>query len=197
MPIPVREYDRTLNSEVERLQYQVTVVLQEAEGLVQGLSTRQFNWSPAPKSWSILQCLDHLNTVDQLWLNGLKAAVQRGKSDGALHPGPYSYGWLGRFFLRLIQPDSKRKFKAPAAYQPQANPDPQAVLSKWNQIHAETGKLLGEANGVDLSGIKVAMPGLKWIKLNLGIGFWVMTAHDRRHLQQMREVRNHPGFPKQ
>ncbi|MBK5295082.1 MAG: DinB family protein [Acidobacteriia bacterium] len=175
----------------------MTVVLQEAEGLVHGLNTAQFNWSPSPGAWSILQCLDHLNTINHMWLNVLGGAVQRGRSAGALHPGPYSYGLLGRFFLRLIQPGSKRKFKAPAAFQPKANLNPEAVLSKWLESHDKMTKLLGEANGLDLRGIKVGLPALEWVKLNLGIGFWVMTAHDRRHLQQMREVRNNPGFPGQ
>ena len=38
--------------------------MSHAESLAAGLSHQQFNWRPNPASWSIGQCLSHLNVVD-------------------------------------------------------------------------------------------------------------------------------------
>ena len=39
-------------------------VEQDAERIVAPLDDEQFNWSQAPGSWSIAQCLDHLNAAN-------------------------------------------------------------------------------------------------------------------------------------
>jgi hypothetical protein len=54
---------------------------------------------------------------------------------------------------------------------------------------------LRQANGLDLSRARVRSPASKWLRMPLGSGFAVMTAHERRHLWQARRVTSSPGFP--
>ena len=55
---------------------------------------------------------------------------------------------------------------------------------------------LRQANGVDLVKAKVQSPVSKWIRVPLGVGFSIMTAHERRHLWQARQVTQDPRFPR-
>jgi hypothetical protein len=195
MPIPPRQQDKTVNPEIERLLYQVKVILQEAEGLIQGIDDRQFNWRPPGGGWSMAQCFDHLNVSNRQFLPVLRQRVEHGRRDGRLHDGPYSYSFLSRWMFRSISPPVKRKFRAPKSFRPAEAKAMQAVLEEWRTSHDEIAKLLNEASGLDLAGIKAPSPVTKLLRYNLGMAFWIMTAHDRRHLAQARDVRNAAGFP--
>jgi hypothetical protein len=52
------------------------------------------------------------------------------------------------------------------------------------------------ASGLRLSKIKVNSPASPLIKLTLEEAIALMAAHERRHLWQARQVRNHPDFPR-
>ncbi|MBM3814592.1 MAG: DinB family protein [Acidimicrobiia bacterium] len=196
MPIPTRAYDRSLNAEIERLLYQVDVVCQDAEGLLNGLDQQQVNWSPAPGSWSIAQNLQHLNLTNKFFLANLEKVVAYGRAAGRLAGGPYSYSLLSRWMLKIVQPPAKTKFKAPKSFQPQQEIGLEALHATWTQSHDTLRELIQASNGLDLVGIKVASPVTSLLKYNLGMAFWIITAHDRRHLAQAREVRNHSAFPR-
>ena len=55
-------------------------------------------------------------------------------------------------------------------------------------------KRIHEADGLDLRRAKEVFPfwPLKW---SLGSFILMMIAHERRHIHQAREVRQHPSFP--
>jgi hypothetical protein len=195
MPLPARTYDRTVNAELERILYQMSVVRQECEGLLNGLREDQFHWAPAPGVWSIAQCLDHLNVVNRLYIPIFEQAVNTGRAERISHDGPYSYSWLSRYMFRAMQPPVKRRFKAPKRFEPGPPRAVEAVLSDWNSTHERLEELVRQANGLDLQRIKAPSPVTSLIRYNLGMAFWIQTAHDRRHLWQAREVRNREAFP--
>ena len=195
MPIPRRSYDRTLNAELERLLYQEKVILQEAEGLYWGLSDSQLNWRPPSGGWSIAQCLDHLNRINDKMAAGIAEAIQRGRSSNMLHDGPYTYGFLSRWFLRTLQPPVAKRFRAAKPFQPAPHRSMDELKPDWERTHAKMQDLLHSCQGLDLARIKVQSPAARLIKYPLGVAFWIQTVHDRRHLWQMRQVRNHASFP--
>ena len=196
MPIPRRNYDRTLNPDLERLLYQVKVVRMEAEGLLHGLNDEQFNWQPEPGRWSMAQCFDHLNVTNGRMIGNLEASIREGRQSNRVSDGPYAYGFFGRWFLQLMQPPVKRRFKAPEVFQPAQRKTVAEIMPDWERTHDRVDELLEDSRGLDLARIKVQSPAAKWLKYSLGIGFWIQTAHDRRHLWQARQVRNSPQFPK-
>jgi hypothetical protein len=54
---------------------------------------------------------------------------------------------------------------------------------------------LEQANGLHLGRVKVRAQGLVPAKLSLRVTFAWIAAHERRHLWQARQVRNHTAFP--
>lgn len=196
MPLPRREYDRTVNPEIERLLYQEKVILQEAEGLYHGLSNEQLNWQPRPGSWSIGQCLEHLNISNRALIGKIEPVLNSAKSSGPRGEGPFVYGFISRWLLRSLQPPARSRLKTKPEFEPAAGKPMEEILPAWKQTHERLETLIRESNGLDLAAIKVTSPFLSLLRYPLGMAFWIQTAHDRRHLNQAREVRTQPGFPK-
>jgi hypothetical protein len=195
MPLPIRAESKPLNPEIERILYQIQVIVEEAEGLVQGVGEDAFNWRPEPGRWSIAQNLQHLNVTGGLMLDAIEATTARARQQGKLSDGPYSYGFLARWFHRLIQPPVRRRFRAPKKFEPGPRPEMAKTLADWVALHERARKAAESASGVDLAAVKVASPASRLVKYELGMAFWILTGHERRHLWQARNVRNAPGFP--
>ena len=175
--------------------------MSHAESLAGGLSHQQFNWRPGPASWSIAQCLSHLNLVDGQDLAPIRAAIADGKSRHLTGDGPFTYGFLSRKFVASMEPPAKRKFKAPKNYVPAEESDPQTTLAEFRRISKDLRALAQSAAGLHLGRLKTRMPASlpflrAFVKMPLGARLELITAHDRRHLWQAEAVRNHPGFPK-
>jgi hypothetical protein len=195
MPLPARSYDRAVNAELERVLYQINVVRQECEGLIDGLNEANFHWNPPDGGWSIAQCVGHLNTTNRIFLPIFEEGIRKGRAENRLSAGPYSYSWLSRYMFRVMQPPVKRRFSAPKKFEPGPQKPIAGILAEWDTTHARLEELVRQADGLDLEKIKVPSPVTSLIKYNLGMAFWIQTAHDRRHLWQAREVRNHKSFP--
>lgn len=176
---------------------QLEALRQEACVLCHGLDGAAFNWQPAPERWSVGQCLDHLNHAGALLLPRLDEAIARGRAAGVYAEGPTRYGWLGRWWVRAMHPTCRRRFRAPAAYLPAAEPlDPDDVLATFLDVQDALAARLEAADGLDLARLKVRSPAYAWMRLPLGVWFESTLAHEERHLAQARQVMAQPGFPR-
>ncbi|MCP5114215.1 MAG: DinB family protein [bacterium] len=119
-PLPIRGYNRGVNSELDRLLCQNSAIVMDAKGLASGVDEAQLNWSEPGSEWSAAQCFEHLNITHRLWLPLTEQAVKDGHEQGTLSNGPYAYGFLSRMFLRMVEPPMKMRFKAPGSFRPQA-----------------------------------------------------------------------------
>jgi hypothetical protein len=142
------------------------------------------------------QCFDHLNVSNARFLFNFEQAIEEGRKGGLTHDGPYRYGFLARWFFRQMEPPVKRRFKAPAIMRPGDDRKTfEQLKTEWDRTHARLQEILRSASGLDLARVKVVSPASNFVKYSVGIGFWIQTAHDRRHLWQARQVRNMAGFP--
>lgn len=193
--LPSRQPDNIKNAEIDRLLYQVHVIKLDAKGLAEGLTREQLNWRPEPGRWSVAQCLDHLNAINRASAELLDRAVAEGRQKGLLKDGPYAYGFLSRWFLQTLEPPVKRRFRAPAKFRPGADRSLDDVLPPFLALHERVETLLRQADGLDLARIKVPSPVTSLFRYSLGMAFWLLTAHDRRHLWQARQVLQDRRFP--
>jgi len=175
---------------------QVEEIKRVAEDLVEGLSEEQFNWRKGPEKWSINECLEHLNVTARLYWSVLADAVSGARIQGWFSKGPYKHTWLGPMMISSMEPPVRIRFKSPRHFRP---PDDIPMNQVVPQFMAFQDRLLGlirDANGVDLGRPRVLSPGNRLIKLTLGEGIGLMTAHERRHLWQARMIMVDPTFPK-
>ena len=62
-------------------------------------------------------------------------------------------------------------------------------------MQQQIARRLEDAHGLDLRRARVVSPITRLLRLNLGAAFALIASHNRRHLWQARQVREHPSFP--
>ena len=183
-----------LTPEIEAFRVEFERLSAEADALVAPLTEAQFNWQPAPGSWSVAQCIEHLNVVARLYLPKLDEGIADAIRRGLYAEGPFIYNWFGRFFVRTMEPPARVKVKAPKEFVPPPPRARQEIMAAFRAYQVQFIDRLRQANGLDLARARVTSPASRWIRMSLGSGFALMTAHERRHLWQARQVRNEPSF---
>lgn len=134
--------------------------------------------------WSIVQCLEHLNTYSAYYLPHITKAVQFGvSSEGA----DYRSSWLGNYFTQMMKGDSsKKKYKAIRRHQPAARLNADDVLGRFVADQNRFLQLIGLAKAADLDKGRIPVSIFPLLKLNLGDVLQFMDAHQQRHLMQAR-----------
>jgi hypothetical protein len=167
----------------------------EARALLADLDEERFNWRPDESSWSVAQCLDHLNVATRVYLGPMRQALEAARSRGSSRRGPIHPPWLERWFVRTLEPPPKRRLPAPRKIVPAARKTRDEVGEEWGRVQADLADLLSEAAPFDLNAARFRNPLFPLVRFSVGTGFLVIETHERRHLLQAQKVRSHPGFP--
>lgn len=79
------------------------------------------------------------------------------------------------------------------------SPPPEAALEETHRAFLdqlnEVSELVRASNGLDLARVKTVLPAISFCKMPLGARYFLVTAHNRRHLWQAMQVRQHVQFP--
>ena len=178
----------------ERLLSELNDADERARKLTAGLSAEQLNWQPAPNSWSVGQCLDHLRVMNDVYLPPMARALD-GKPKGAAEE--ITPGWFGRFFLRKVvepSPESVRA-KAPKKITPASKVDG-SVVERLLAGNQNARKLIERAREYDVNRIRFKNPFIPVIRFTVGTGLLIVVRHEHRHLLQAERVREAEGFPR-
>lgn len=181
--------------EVASLQAQFEAARAAARELTDGLPEEAFNWRTAPGTWSVAECLDHLNVSGRKYLRSIDRSIDDGLGRGLLGTGPFRYGLLERWFVRSMEPPPMFRAKSPKAFVPAPGREPMEVVEEFAALQDHFQRSLARAEGLDLGKVKTRSPVSRYLKFSLGQAFTAMAAHQRRHLWQARNVRAHGSFP--
>ena len=164
--------------------------------IADGLSHEQFNWKPGPKSWSVGECVVHLNTMAKGYLPPMREALA---DDPPRADGPFTYGFIARKFTDAVRPGS-RPIPTAGAMDPTKKVDASGVdkaraLAAFDGYTEDFVNVCREADGLDLARIKVRSPFLRLLRLPLGAFLDALGLHAIRHVAQAERVTQAPGFP--
>lgn len=183
----------TLAPEIDAFRNQFERLSAEADALTTPLTDEQFTWRPDSDSWSIGECLDHLNATARVYLPTLDESIADAIRRGVYGEGPFKYNWLGRLSVRFS--DMRVRFKASDDLQPAAGRTRREIVAAFRAYQVQYIDRLRQANGVDLARARVRIPVSGWLKIPLGSGLAVVVSHSRRHLAQARRLTEHELFP--
>lgn len=175
--------------ELENYARQFAAIELDAQRVHQGLTVPQLTWRGSPQTWSVADCFNHLVVTGNQSLPRIRSAIVDARARGGLGNGPFRHGVLGNWLIRLMDAPPTIKFKSPKAYRPSPDVPVSEIVEEFFVLQAELIRALEEANGVDLSRVRVGNPVSGWFKMSLGQEFALTAAHERRHLWQAANVR--------
>lgn len=143
---------------------------------------------PAPGSWSVIQCLDHLNSYGHYYLPQLHKVISKGEQQGIAAKPLFRSGWLGNYFTNLMQPKPdgalRSRMQAPQGYRPVPQPDAALVITEFISQQQQLLELLHRAGSTDIGHFRVPTSLTRLIKMSAGDTFRFLIAHQQRHMLQ-------------
>lgn len=140
------------------------------------------NWRATAESWSVLECLQHLNLYGHFYIPEIGNAI--GKSHHA-STVTFKSGWLGNYFANSMLPKAKlNKMKTFRAMNPIHSTLDKTVIEEYIHQQQQLLDLLNRAAKIDLARAKTGISISKLVRLRLGDTFRFVLNHEIRHIQQ-------------
>jgi DinB superfamily len=148
----------------------------------------KLNFKEEPTSWSILECLEHLNLYADFYLPEIEKQIANNKTNR--ENGIFKSGLLGNYFVNAIQLKNGtiKKIKTPKDKNPINAALTTATVDKFLKQQNLLINLLHKAKNIDLTKTKTAISLTKLIKLRLGDTLRFFIYHVERHVWQAENV---------
>ncbi|SNC77201.1 DinB superfamily protein [Hymenobacter gelipurpurascens] len=145
------------------------------------------NHKPAPQSWSVLECLEHLNRYGRYYLPALEQAL--GHSGTALRPTEeVTFSWLGRKSYEMVRPENRKAHNTLARMNPARSHLGRTVLQEFREQLSFLKTLLPLAYHTNLNRKAVPVEFFRLLKLQVGEALLFVVAHMQRHVQQAQRA---------
>jgi len=152
------------------------------------LNITQLQFKSSAESWSILECIEHLNLYGDYYLVEIEKQIlaQNGKSKSTV----FKSGLIGNYFANLMQVKNGKmtKMKSPNDKNPIHSKLTITTIDRFLKQQDRLKTLLTQARNVDLTKTKTAISLTKYIKLRLGDTFRFFIYHIERHILQAERI---------
>lgn len=173
---------------LEQLSKSVRHLAETVAHSFESMSLVDLNYKPAPNSWSMLQCLEHLNRYSRYYNPALANAIAQHTGEQA-HIGSISYSWLGKKSVEMVRLQNTKKHKTVKHMNPNNSQLNRATVGEFLQHQQELLQLLYDARKVDLNKKAVPVEFFKLLKLRIGEALEFVVLHQERHVQQALRVK--------
>ncbi|MEL7120277.1 MAG: DinB family protein [Bacteroidota bacterium] len=153
---------------------------------LRNMTDQALNFKPDPESWSILECVEHLNRYGRYYIPEITNRIEQSTHSKA---DDFKSSWLGEYFAKSMLPKEKlNKMKTFKSMNPINSALDRAVLDELIGQQDQLETLLEQAREKNLTKIKTSISISNWIKLRLGDTFRVVIYHNWRHVVQIKNV---------
>lgn len=149
-------------------------------------SETDLNKKPNADSWSVLECLEHLNIYARYYQPAIKNAIQKAKKGDSL--ADYKSGWFGKMSIEGIQPSNTKPQKTLKKYNPTASQLTLSVVKEFQKNEAEWAEIIEMAYAININQRAVPVEFLKLIKMKIGDALCFAIQHEARHVQQILKM---------
>jgi hypothetical protein len=152
----------------------------------QEYSFEQLNKQPALKSWSALQCLEHINRYDADYLPKIKKSLTSAEKEGN---DQFKSGLMGYRFANFLHPDKNQlKTKTFPSMNPSNSGLSIEVIDTFIHQQKELHQLLERSKSADPNKIKIKSSITSLLSFKLGDIFRILVFHDLRHIRQAKNA---------
>jgi hypothetical protein len=170
---------------IQTLLEQTSQIINQSEKL-KSYDLNTLTWKENEISWSILECLEHLNLYGDFYLPQIESKIENSTTKNDLE---FKSGILGNYFAKSMLPKEKlNKMKTFKDKNPlNANLD-KTVIDKFINQQIKLLDLLNQSRNVSLNKVKIQTSISSLIKLKLGDTFQFFINHIIRHLNQIDRI---------
>ena len=144
------------------------------------------NFKKDENSWSILECIEHLNRYGEFYIPEITKQIKGSNSKNQTF---FKSGLLGNYFAKSMLPKEKlNKMKTFKSMNPDNSLLDNTVLKRFKSQLVQILDLLETCKSVDIQKVKTSISISKFIKLRLGDTLRVVIYHNERHIQQAENL---------
>ncbi|MBB6369604.1 DinB family protein [Chryseobacterium shigense] len=161
----------------EHMQYAESLLKQPDEKL---------NFRLSQDSWSILECLEHLNRYGNFYIPEISQRISAAKTSPV---AVFKPGIIGNYFTESMRPKEKlNKMKAFKSMNPVNSRLNKNIVHEFIRQQEQMTELLGKAENVNVNTVKTNISITKLVKLKLGDTFRFVIYHNARHIRQAENI---------
>ncbi len=184
-----------LNMSLAEILSETEAVTQEVQAAFGQLNAEQLNWKPRADAWGVAQCLDHLIVINGQMLAPFDQVISGTKPARILERLPLWSGLWGRFMVKMLQPETKQKLKAPPTAAPSSSKLDPTIVSQFAAHQQKVRQKLEDVESLNPEKVIMTSPFISLITYSLLDAARIVIVHERRHFEQAKRVMAAEGFP--
>lgn len=180
---------------------QITEIIASLESAEQrlaalGAHTSAENWMVRnrPESWSIAECVEHLNMTSRAYIPLIRSALERDQSAQDTPRGRFRRDAAGFLLSAMVGPLRKigrtrvGAVKTTVEFEPKDIFPKNASIADFSKLQSALIHLIRGSEHRALSDIRIVSPFGGKLRYNLFSAFTILPRHQHRHLQQAEAV---------
>lgn len=172
---------------IQKLLEDTRQILNEAEGL-KSVDSSKLVWRLDKSSWSMLECIEHLNRYGNFYLPQIRNKLQDSTSTPE---GEFNSGLLGRYFATSMLPKAKlNRMKTMKNMNPLNADLDKRVIDIFIDQQISLLELLNQSRNVSLNSVRIKTSISSLIRLKLGDTFQFLVNHNKRHFNQIARIKD-------
>ncbi len=183
------------NQQIKELANALETVSNEVRQSFSSLSPQQLNWKPSPEKWSVGQCFDHLVAANEGMLSQIELKIAGDAKPTVFEGLPLLPKLFGRLVVNAVSPQTVRKTKNPAIFDPGPSDIPANVIEKFLVLQEKVAAAMALSDRLDVEKTIMTSPVAKFVTYSLLDGYRIIVYHEKRHLMQAKRVMETEGFP--
>lgn len=175
---------------------EASFLAEETRRVFGGLSAEQVNWKPGEREWSVGQCFDHLVVSNRPYVPIFEEVLAGRRRTLIWERVPLLPRLFASLLIATLRPDSGRKVKARPAFYPSRSQLAPTIVDTFLEEHARLVRLMDGSRGLDLDGIVITSPVLRFVTYSLMDACRIIVVHEQNHVVQATRVMASSGFPR-
>ncbi len=170
---------------IQSLIEQTRQIMNQVEKL-RNCDAHTLTWKENATSWSILECLEHLNLYGDFYLPQIEDKIKNSSTKNELD---FKSGLLGNYFAKSMLPKEKpSKMKTFKDKNPLNAKLDTTVIDRFVNQQIKLLDVLNKSRNVSLNKVKISTSISTLISLKLGDTFQFFINHIIRHLNQIDRI---------
>ena len=161
--------------------------IDDAERLWSDVSPERLTRRPQAKSWSAVECVEHLNISLRVFLPRLQDAVAGARQLPPASGQAMKLTGVARWLIWWLEPPSRLRLPTSKPFVP-VECDAARVLPDFVSLNRALAELADASDGLRIDEVQIRSPFAENVEYSVYAAFRVISAHNRRHLWQARRA---------